>query len=129
MEAPDYIPIVLVIAIIAAPAVAELRLTNAVRKPSAPVNGVVAILGLVSALLILYRIVDPPIFLVEQTVTLEGAAQLPFVLALVAATGITSGSCLAMWEEGASFRDLRALLSGSGSRSGQSAREGNGEVG
>jgi hypothetical protein len=115
-EALDYIPIVLVIAIIAALAVSALRFTNAVRKPSVPVNAVVAILGFVSALLILCRIVDPPIFLVEQTVTLEGAAQLPIFLALAAATGITFGGCLAMWEEGVSFRVLRALLSGSGSR-------------
>lgn len=56
-------------------------------------------LGIVSVLLILYRIVDPPIFSVETTITIEGAAQLPIYLALFAAAGIACGGCLAMWDE------------------------------
>jgi hypothetical protein len=107
-EALDFIPIVLVITIIAALAVAALRLTHAVRKPPVPVNAVVAILGLVSALLILYRIVDRPIFNVEPTITLEGAVQSPIFLALAAAAGIAFGGCLAMREEGFSLSALRA---------------------
>jgi uncharacterized membrane protein len=59
-EALDYIPIVLLITIIATLAVAALRLANAVHKPRVPVNAVVAILGIVSVLLILFRIVEPP---------------------------------------------------------------------
>jgi succinate dehydrogenase/fumarate reductase cytochrome b subunit len=102
-EALEYIPIVLLITIIVTLAVVALRLTNAVRKFPVPVNALVAILGLLSMLLILYRIVDPPIFYVEITITDDGAAQLPIFLALLAAAGIAFGGCLAIWEEGFSL--------------------------
>lgn len=107
-EALGYIPIVLLITIIATLAVAALRLTDAVRKPPVPINAVVAILGLVSVGLILFRIVDPPIFYTEPTITIEGAVQFPIFLALLAAAGIALGGCLAMREEGFSLSDLRA---------------------
>jgi hypothetical protein len=106
-EALEYIPIVLLITIIATLAVAALRLTNAVRRTPIPVNALVAILGLVSALLILFRIVEPPIFYTEPTITIEGAVQLPIFLALAAAAGIAFGGCLAIREEGFSLSDLR----------------------
>lgn len=107
-EALDYIPIILAIAIIAALAVAALRLTNTVHRPLIPGNAVVAILGLVSALLILFRIVDPPIFYTEPTITSEGAVQFPIYLALLAAAGIAFGGCWAMQEEKFSIFELRA---------------------
>lgn len=47
-----------------------------------------------------YRVVDPLIFYVERTITDEGAAQPPIFLALLAATGIAFGGCVAMREEG-----------------------------
>ncbi len=106
-EALDYIPIILLITIIATLAVAALRLTNAVRRTPNPLNAPIAILGLVSALLILYRIVDPPIFNVEPTITIEGAVQFPIFVALAAAAGIAFGGCLAMREEGFSLSNLR----------------------
>ncbi len=106
-EALDYIPIVLVITVLATLAVAALRLTNAVRKPPVAVNALVAVLGLVSMLLILFRIVEPPIFNVERTITFEGAVQFPIFLALLAAAGVALGACLAMREEGISLSDLR----------------------
>lgn len=107
-EALDFIPIVLVVTIFATLAVAALRLANAVRRPFVPINASVAILGLVSVLLILFRVVDPPVFLVERTVTYEGTVQPPIFLALVAAAGIAFGGYWAMREEGASLGHLRA---------------------
>lgn len=111
-EALDYIPIVLMITIVATLAVAALRLTNAVRRTPIPVNAVVAILGLVSMLLIIYRIIDPPNFgsfrEIWGTVTIEGTVQFPIFLALLAAAGIAFGGCLAMREEDFSLSDLRA---------------------
>jgi hypothetical protein len=102
-EALDYIPIVLVIAIIATLAVAALRLANAVHRPPIPVNAVVAILGTISVLLILFRIVDPPNFGSFQeiwgNITIEGTVQFPIFLALLAAAGIAFGGCLAMRKE------------------------------
>jgi hypothetical protein len=102
-EALDYIPIVLGITIIATLAVAALRLSNAVPSPPIPVNAVVAILGTVSALLILFRIVDPPNFgsfrEIWGNITIEGTVQFPIFLALSAAVGVAFGGCLAMREE------------------------------
>jgi len=106
-EALDYIPTVLLITILATLAVAVLRATNALRKDSIPVNAVVAILGFVSVLLIVWRIVDPPVFYVEPTITFEGAVQFPIFLALLAAAGIAYGGFRAMREEGVSFAGLR----------------------
>lgn len=80
---------------------AGLRVTNTLRKNAVPVNAVVAILGLASVLLILCRIVDPPVFYVEPTITFEGAVQFPIYLALLAAIGIVYGGFRAMREEGA----------------------------
>ena len=98
-KALEVIPVVLLITILATLTVAVLRLTDSLRKDSAPVNAVVAILGLASVLLILYRIIDPPVFDVEPTITIEGAVQFPIFLALAAAAGITVGGLLALREE------------------------------
>jgi hypothetical protein len=102
-QALEYIPTVLVITILATLAVAALRLTNAIHRSVFPVNTVVALLGIVSALLILLRIIEPPVFGVERTITYEGTIQVPIFLALLAAAGIAFGGCLAMREENFSF--------------------------
>jgi uncharacterized membrane protein len=98
-EALDYIPVVLVVTIVATLAMAALRLASAVRRPAIAMDAAVAILGVVSVLLILYRIADPPVFRVEPTITSEGAAQWPIFFALFAAAGIACGGCLGMREE------------------------------
>jgi hypothetical protein len=113
-EALDVISVVLLITIIAALAVAALRLVDAVHGFPVPVNAVVAILGIVSVLLILFRIVDPPNFGSEEIpnfggdLQFEGTVQSQIFLALAAAAGIAFGGCLAMWEEGFSLSGLRA---------------------
>ncbi len=108
-EALDYIPIVLLIAIMVALAVPASRLTNAAHRHRAPVNAVVAVLGIVSVLLILFRIIDPPHFdSFEGSLTAEVTVQLPIFLALATAAGVALGGCMAMREEGLSLSDLRA---------------------
>lgn len=107
-EALDYTPIVLLVASVVTLAVVALRVTDAVQRFRVLLNAVVMILGIVSVLLILYRIVDPPIFSVETTITIEGAAQLPIYLALFAAAGIACGGCAAIREEGISSRSQHA---------------------
>jgi hypothetical protein len=99
-EALDFIPSVLALTVIATFAMAAMRLTNTVKRPPVPLNAVVTALGIVSVLLILFRIADPPIFYSEPTITVEGAAQLPIFLALFAAAGIACGGSLALREEG-----------------------------
>lgn len=102
-EALDYIPIILLITIVVTLAAVVLRPPNPVRKSPIPINAVVAILGIVSVLLILFRILDPPNFgsfrEIWGTITIEGTVQLPIFLALFAAAGIAFGGCLAMREE------------------------------
>jgi uncharacterized membrane protein len=99
-EALDYIPIVLLIAITVTLYEIGLRV---VLKHRAPTNAVVAILGTISAVLILYRVVFPPTFGSEEsawgTVTYEGTLQVPIFLALAAAVGIAYGGLRAMREE------------------------------
>lgn len=101
-DALDYIPIVLLVAIVAALVLAALRLTNAIHKALVPASAVVAVLGIVSALLIFYRIVDPPSFgsfgTPFGTITAEGTVQFPVFLALLAAVGIAFGGCRAVQE-------------------------------
>jgi hypothetical protein len=99
-EALDFIPVCLVLTIVITLAVAALRLTTPTRRPSIPLNALVAVLGVASMLMILYRIIDPPVFDVVPTITYEGAAQLPIFLALMAAAGIAFGGGWAMREEG-----------------------------
>lgn len=115
-EALDYIPVVLLIAIVAALAVATLSLANAIGRAFTPANAVVAILGFVSALLILFRVIVPPNFGGFGTsfgpVTYEGTVQFPIFLALLAAAGVAFGACWAMWEEGVSFAGSRRSQNG-----------------
>ena len=111
-EALDYIPIILMIAIIAALGVVALRLTEAADQRRVRANAVVAIFGIVSVSLILFRIVDPPNFGSIGDVwgnhTIEGTVRPPMFLALAAAAGIAFGGCLAIWEEGITLSGLRA---------------------
>lgn len=107
-EALDFISIILLIAIVAALAVAVLHSMDAIDGPPVPVNSVVAILGFLSVLLILFRIVVPPGFDSEaiplggghEVIEFEGTAQWPMFLALLAAAGIAAGGWLARREEG-----------------------------
>ncbi len=96
----DYVPGVLLITVFAALIAAALHLTIAPRELPAAVNALVAILGIVSVLLILYRIVEPPIHDVEGTITYQGTARFPVFLALLAAVGVALGGFWAMREEG-----------------------------
>ena len=59
-DALDNIPIFLVITIIAALVVVALRLSDSTFEPPVSANAVVAVLGAISVLLILYRIIDTP---------------------------------------------------------------------
>jgi hypothetical protein len=112
-EALDYIPIILGITIFAALRVVALRVT-AIRKPPVPANMLVAILGTLSTMLIVYRIADPPNFGSFQeawgTITIEGTVQFPIFLALLAAAGIAVGGFLAMRGEGGFPAGLRTTV-------------------
>ena len=115
-DALDVIPIILLIAIVAAVGVAVVRLSDAVFEPSVSMNAVVAILGIVSVLLILYRIISPP----DSGVSGIGVdPAVGIFLGLIAAAGIAYGGYRAMQEEGASFGEIGDRLGGGGHGGGQ----------
>jgi uncharacterized membrane protein YhaH (DUF805 family) len=114
-DALDVIPIFLMLAIVAAIAVAVIRLTDADVEPPVSMNSIVAVLGGLAVLLILYRIIDPPgggdaIAGVGIDITLK----LGIFLGLLAAAGIAYGGYSAMREEGATFGGEADRLGGSG---------------
>ncbi|MFI5028991.1 MAG: hypothetical protein ACHQCF_08455, partial [Solirubrobacterales bacterium] len=100
-DALDFIPIVLMITIIVALAVAVLRLTDSTYELPVSMNAVVTALGGFSVLLILFRIVDPPSFGSFGGVSVDGTVEIGIFLGLIAAAGIAYGGYLAMKEEGA----------------------------
>lgn len=111
-DALDVIPIILLIAIVAAVGVVVIRLTDAVFEPSISVNAVVAVLGAISVLLILYRIISPPDSGVQG---IDVSPEVGIFLGLIAAAGIAYGGYRAMQEEGTTFGDVGDRLGGGGS--------------
>jgi hypothetical protein len=112
-EAFSTIDVILMITIVVAVAVAVIRLSDAIVEPPFSINAVVAILGAVSVLLILYRIIDPP----GGDVDVSGVDISPAIgafLGLIAAAGITYGGYRAMQEEGTSFGEIGDQLSNRG---------------
>jgi uncharacterized membrane protein YhaH (DUF805 family) len=103
-EAFSTIDIVLLVTVVAAVGVAIVRLTDAVFEPPVSLNAIVAILGGISVLLILYRIVDPPVG--DDVPGLDVGPAIGIFLGLIAAAGIAYGGYRAMQEEGTSFGDL-----------------------
>jgi hypothetical protein len=102
-DALDVIPIFLMLAIVVAIGVAVIRLTDADVEPPVSMNAVVAALGGLAVLLILYRIVFPPDFGSFGGVTVDATLKFGIFLGLLAAAGIAYGGYSAMREEGATF--------------------------
>ncbi len=113
-DALEYIPIFLVITIVAAIGVAVVRLTETPFEPSISVNSVIAVLGGISFLLILYRIVDTPGGATIPGVSVDVSPTVGIFLGLLSAAGIAYGGYRAMQEEGSSFADVGDRLSGGG---------------
>src|SRR6476619_5093494 len=113
-EALDFIPIVLVVTIAAALGVAALRLSDAAYEPPVSANTVVTVLGVISVLLILFRIIDPPTFGSFGGVSVDATRSVGIFLGLAAAAGIAYGGYSAMREEGITFGDAADRLSAGG---------------
>ena len=111
-DALDVIPIFLVIAIVAAVGVAVVRLTDADLEPAFSLNTIVAVLGALAFLLILYRIVDPPGGGQFGGVSVDTTLQIGIFLGLISAAGIAYGGYSAMREEGITFGDAADRLGG-----------------
>jgi hypothetical protein len=113
-DALDVIPIFLMLAIVVAIGVALIRLTDADLEPPVSLNAIVAALGGLAVLLILYRIVSPPDFGSFGGVSVDATLKFGIFLGLIAAAGIAYGGYSAMREEGATFGDAADRLSGGG---------------
>jgi hypothetical protein len=111
-EALDFIPIVLVITIVAALVMAGLRLADSAYEPSVPMSTIVTVLGVLSVLLILFRIVDPPGFASFGGVSVDATLSVGIFLGLISAAGIAYGGYSTMREEGITFGDAADRLSG-----------------
>jgi hypothetical protein len=108
-DALDVIPIFLMLAIVVALGVALVRLTDADLELSISLNAIVAALGGLAVLLILYRIVDPPGFGIPG-VSVDTTLRLGIFLSLTGAAGIAYGGYSAMREEGLTFGDTADRL-------------------
>ncbi len=117
-DALEFIPIVLMITIVVALISAFLRLSDSDYEPPVSLNVAVAVLGGLSTLLVLFRIIDPPGFGSFGGVSVEATLEFGIFLGLIAAAGIAYGGYRGMQEEGASFSGTADRLSGGGPASG-----------
>jgi hypothetical protein len=113
-DALNFIPIVLLVAILAALVMVGLRFADSVAEPVVPLSTVVTVLGVISVLLILYRIVDPPGGDSYGGVTVDTNLQVGIFLGLLSAAGIAYGGYSTMREEGITFGDAADSLSRGG---------------
>jgi len=113
-DALDFIPIVLVITIVVALINVFLRLSDSDYEPPISINVAVAVLGGISTLLVLFRIIDPPGFGTFGGVSVDATLEFGIFLGLIAAAGIAFGGYKAMQEEGSSFSGTADKLSGGG---------------
>jgi hypothetical protein len=116
-DALDFIPIILVITIVAALVMAGLRLADSPYEPSVPISTIVTALGVISVLLILFRIIDPPSFASFGGVSVDATLSVGIFLGLISAAGIAFGGYSTMKEEGVTFGDAADRLSSRGSPS------------
>ncbi len=113
-DALDFIPIILVIAIVVALVNVFLRLSDSEYEPPVSMNVAVAVLGGLSTLLVLFRIVDPPGFGTFGGVSVDATLEFGIFLGLITAAGIAYGGYRGMQEEGTTFSGTADKLSGSG---------------
>src|ERR1044071_6590498 len=98
-DALDFIPVVLVVTIVVALINVFLRLSDSDYEPPVSMNVAVAILGGLSTLLVLYRIIDPPGFGTFGGVSVDATLEFGIFLGLVTAAGIAYGGYRGMQEE------------------------------
>ncbi len=113
-DALDFIPIILLITVVAALVLAGLRLTDSTYEPPVPMSTIVTVLGVISVVLIVFRIIFPPSFGDFGGVSVDATLSLGIFLGLIAAGGIAFGGYSTMKEEGITFGDAADRLSSGG---------------
>jgi hypothetical protein len=113
-DALDFIPIILVITIVVALINVFLRLSDSDYEPPVSMNVAVTVLGGLSVLLVLFRIIDPPNFGSFGGVSVDGTLEFGIFIGLITAAGIAYGGYRGMQEEGSTFSGTADKLSGGG---------------
>jgi hypothetical protein len=110
-DALDFIPIVLIVTIVVALISVGLRFSDSEYEPPVSLNVAVTVLGALSTLLVLFRIIDPPSFGSFGGVSVDATLDFGIFLGLIAAAGIAYGGYRGMQEEGSSFSGTADRLS------------------
>lgn len=122
----EVISLVLLATIVAALGLAVMRLSDADFEPPVPMTVIVTVLAVLSTLLVLYRVINPPDVGEVVGVSLDVTRKIGLFLGLLASAGIAFGAYRAMQEEGASFGDAADRLGGGGPGAGPGAGAGPG---
>jgi hypothetical protein len=107
----DVISALLMLTVVTAVGAALARLIDPLWEPTIPPSAVVAVLGGLSTLLVLFRIVVPPDFGDLGGVPLNAIPKLGVFLGLAAAAAVAYGGYRAMGERGTSFEAVADALS------------------
>lgn len=107
----DVIDIILLITVVAALAMGYLRATAT--EVNLPVSVAVTVLGAVSTILILYRLINPPDFGIDAP-GVDETRKIGAWIGLVTAAVLTYGGWRAMQEEGTSFQETADRFGGPG---------------
>jgi hypothetical protein len=110
----ELIRFILLITVVAALVMAGLRLADSDAEPPVPMSVLITVLGALSVLLILFRIIDPPTFASFGGVSIDATLSVGIFLGLIAAGGVAYGGYTAMQEEGITFGDAADRLSSGG---------------
>jgi hypothetical protein len=111
-DALEFIRFVLLLTVIGTFVLVGLRLSDSAYEPSVPLSTVVTALGVISGLLILFRIIDPPTFAEVGGISFDATLKIGIFLGLIAAGGVAYGGYSTMKEEGITFGDAADRLSG-----------------
>lgn len=111
-DAYSLIDIILLITVVAAVGAAVLRISDG--DIDIPVSQIVAALGGLSVLLILFRIISTPSLSFFGVTAADTSISYGVILGLIAAAGVAFGGYRAMQEEGVTFADAASRFSSGG---------------
>jgi hypothetical protein len=110
----DVIDVILFITVLAALGMAYLRASDSDVDLPVAASVVVTVLGALSTLLILYRLISPPDFGVPDISGIDQTRKIGAFIGLIAAGALTYGGYLSMEHEGTSFQDAADRFGGAG---------------
>jgi hypothetical protein len=109
-EAFDFVDLVLLLAVIAAVGLLVLSASQASVNLPVAASAITAGLGILAALLVLYRVIEPP----DIVEGLDVSRKIGVYLGLIASAGIAIGGWMAMQEEGTTLSGEADRVGGGG---------------